>query len=160
MNGLLSLDTFFISVQKFFKLKKQNLNNELVNFFLLLLFISNIIIFYLTRFPELSFFLSGLTNSAYPERYYLYQNYINALIIFTILSNNLRKKNLKKSLNNIIVFKGKNYSISFYKFQKKLFTIILYISIVISITNRFGTIFFSNNDYEWYIAVVKVQMIL
>lgn len=148
MNGLLYLDTFVISVKEFLKLKKQNLNNDLVNFFLLLLFISNIIIFYLTRFPELSFFLSGFTNSSYPERYYLYQNYINTLIIFTILSNNLRKKNLKKSLNNIIVFNRKNYSISFYKFQKKLFTIILYISIVISIINRFGTQFFSNNDYK------------
>ena len=147
----LYLDVFLNSFKYFLKAKKPNLTKELVNLFLIILLISNIIIFSYTRFPELSFFLSGLTNSAYPERYYLFQNHINTIIVFTILTNTISIDYLDKSLSNMKIYFGKYSKLSIYKIQKKLFTTILLFLIIISIASRFGILFLKNVDANRFI---------
>lgn len=151
MNFGLYLDAFSNSFKYLLKRKRPNLTKELVNLILVILLISNIFIFSYTRFPELSFYLSGFTNSAYPERYYLFQNHINTVIIFTILSNTISSDYLQKSLSNMKTYFGKYSKLSIYKFQKKLFTTILFILIIISITSRFGNLFLRNIDTNRFI---------
>lgn len=146
MNLIIYLDTFINSFKIFFQRKRPFLTNQLVNFFLILLFLSNTFIFSFSRLPELSFFLRGLTNSPYPERYYLFQNYINTIIIFTILSNNINTNNIKNSTNTFIFYIGKYSKFSYYRFQKKCFSIILLVLISISLCSRLGGFFFSKVD--------------
>ena len=151
MNFNLYLDTFLNTFKYFLKRKIPNLTKELVNLFLIILLILNIIIFSYSRFPELSFFLSGFSNSAYPERYYLFQNHINTVIIFTILSISISSNYLEKSSNNMKIYFGKYSKLSIYKFQFKLFSTILSILIFISIISRVGSLFLSNFDTNRYV---------
>ena len=150
-NFILYLDTFLASFKYFLKRKKPNLTIELVNLFLLILLLFNIVIFSYTRFSELAYFLSGFTNSAYPQRYYLYQNQINAVIIFTLLSNTINGQYLKSSINKVNIHFGQFSKYTFFRIQKKLFTAILFISIILSIISRLGNFLLIDSDKNRYV---------
>ena len=149
-NFILYLYTFLNSFKFILKRKKPNLTIELVNLFLLILLISNTIIFSYSRFQNLLISL-GLTNSAYPERYYLYQNQINVVIIFNLLSNTINGQYLKSSINKVNIHFGQFSKYTFFRIQKKLFTTILFISIIVSIISRLGNFLLIDSDKNRYL---------
>ena len=58
---------------------------------------------------------------------------------------------LIKSKNNFNFYFGQYSKFAYYKFQKKLFTIILFVLIIISISSRLGSLFFTEVDSSRFI---------